>query len=601
MTSSSFVRNLACFAMLLLMSTASLAGTGHRSSILRQYPLPGATEVSNVTMIGITANGRFSERQISESFYVLGSKSGRHLGQVHLSLDEKTIIFTPSTKFDLNETVSVAFSSSLEEGQPIRDTFTFNTIRQDLSNTPSANASELAFPTKTVLNSGIELTPPPPDSTPWDQAWTANVNNNPEPGKIYVALSTPTPFNDLLCIMDQNGFLLDSIYEHNCFNFQLQQNGEMTFFSVGDSVFYGLDTNKHIVDTFAAANGVKADGHELILFQDGSYALIGVAYYTEDLSKIFPDSTGTKTVLGSVLQRFDAKKNLVFEWRGIDHYALTDGLPFYAESAVYDFEHANSIDVDSNGNYLLSNRSSSEITQIDGTTGNILWRFGGPHNQFLVIGDTLGGMSCQHDAHWGPNGHLLAFDNGVFHTTQESRAVDYAMDSVNHIATLVWQFHHNPAVFSGSMGSVQRLDNGHYFIGWGFEPTETLTEVTQDSNVVFDLSGPDVISYRALKYPIPTSTGLQNVSTTQAIPGLSFSAIPVENGFDLTVGTTNPSASSITLSDATGRIVYHIFSGTLMGGEQHLSFSTGTLASGAYFCLLHTTEGDVMLPLLVLH
>ncbi len=553
-------------------------------------------------MIGITANDRFSENQVSESFYVLGSKSGRHFGQVRLSLDEKTIIFTPSAKFDLNETVSVEFSSSLAEGQIIRDTFSFTTIRQDFYNTAIGNSSGLALSTKSVLDSGMVLTePPPPDSMGWNQAWTANVNNNPEPGRIFVALSTPTPFNNLLCIMDQNGYLLDSIYERNCFNFQLQTNGEMTFFSVGDSVFYALDTNKHIIDTFAAVNGCKADGHELIVFPDGSYALIGIAYYTEDLSKIFPDSSGTKIVIGSVLQRFDAKKNLVFEWRGIDHYALTDGLPFYAESPVYDFEHANSIDVDSNGNYLLSNRSSSEITQIAGTTGDILWRFGGPHNQFLVIGDTLGGMSCQHDAHWGPHSHILAFDNGVFHPTQESRAVEYAMDTVNHTATLVWQFHHSPAVFSGSMGSVQKLENGNYFIGWGFEESETMTEVAQDSNVILDLVGPIVISYRALKYPLPTSTGLQNVSTTPATSGLSFSATPVQNGFDLTVSTPDPSVSAITLSDATGRIVSRIFSGTLTGGEQHISFSTSTLASGAYFCQLHTAEGDAMLPLMILH
>ena len=44
--------------------------------------------------------------------------------------------------------------------------------------------------------------------------------------------------------------------------------------------------------------------------------------------------------------------------------------------------HGNALDLDADGNLLVSFRSLSEITKIDTRTGEVLWRMGGLRNQF---------------------------------------------------------------------------------------------------------------------------------------------------------------------------------------------------------------------------
>ncbi len=602
------VRCFAVFCLLVVFGSPLVAGSGTHPLILRQYPIPGAKEVSTLTSIGITASVPFALPSKSESFIVIGSQSGLHGGLVHLSKDKRTIIFEASTPFDLNELVQVVLSSALSEGTTIRDTFTFTTMRDEQMRYERSATFATHSPLGKMVVDNVEDSipppppPPPPDSMQWAIDWSPAIDNNPTPGRIFIATNTPVPaYNNFLFILDQDGKLLDYHFAPFAFNFELQPNGEMTYYSPTGSWYYGVDSGFNVLDTFAAINGCTTDEHDIEVHSDGSYIVLGRALYTEDLSQVFPDSTGTITVIGNVLQSFDSDKNLVFEWRGIDHYTLSDGLPYYVPAENFDFEHANSIDVDTSGNYLLSNRSFSEITQIDATTGNIVWRFGGPHNQFLLVGDTLG-LSGQHDAKWSPSSTLLAFDNGNFHPDAESRAVEFAIDTTDHTATLLWQFHHNPAISSGSMGSVERLPNGNTFIGWGLSVQNAMTEVTPGDTVIFDLKGPTVVSYRALKYPpLVSVSSMSGVAAIETPSGLSLHATQVQDGYELTVNANASSNSSITLSDAAGRIVLHIFDGALMPGEHHISFSTAQLASGAYFCHLHCGEGDTMLPLLVSH
>jgi hypothetical protein len=97
------------------------------------------------------------------------------------------------------------------------------------------------------------------------------------------------------------------------------------------------------------------------------------------------------------------------------------------------------------------------------------------------IGDPLGGFGIQHDVRILPNGHLLLFDNGNFHNPPQSRAVEYALDTVAMTATLVWESRHAPPVFASFLGSVQRFQNGHTLIGYG--AAGIMTEVSADGMV----------------------------------------------------------------------------------------------------------------------
>lgn len=176
-----------------------------------------------------------------------------------------------------------------------------------------------------------------------------------------------------------------------------------------------------------------------------------------------------------------------FRWSAWDNFSVQDwvALPSnLAQLTSVDFDHPNSLEIDRDGNYIVSFANLTEITKIDAVTGRILWRFGGRHNQFTISGEPLGGFGIQHDVRLLDNGDLLLYDNGTFHNPPQSRAVQYRLDTRLMTASLVWEYRHTPAVFTPFVGSVQRFRNGHTLVGFG--AAGLMTEVTPDDRVVWE-------------------------------------------------------------------------------------------------------------------
>ena len=498
------------------------AGThsGDAQMVLRSYPLASSIEVPVGTEIGITVNVPFGPSEAT--FLVAGSHSGIHAGTVRYSVDRATVIFRPSIPFDIHESVRVVLSAALKDGRPVLDSFTFQTVRMALGTQYSTGD---IFQTA----SGADQSPPlgkfskdrPLNSL---GAMIDSVfSSNPTPGKVYISIAGGSSSLMGLSVLDENGNLLNFKASRTpVWDFLMQPNGEMTYYSGGvpdstssggldDGIYYGLDSSFRVVDTFGCTNGYMPDVHELIVKKGGGYTILGATLSYADLSSVGGSSNAE--IQGNVIQTFDAHGNLIFQWRGIDYYNPTDALGVNFKTTPVDFEHANSIDIDSEGNYLLSNRHLSEVTKINGRTGDIIWRLGGRHNAFTSLNDTIG-FSYQHCARFLPNNHIILFDDGNLHAVPVSRAVEFALDTSNMTDSVVWQFHHNPEVSTASMGSVQRLPNGNTFIGWGaqlglggFTPTVGATEVRPDGTVVSDwYFRPLVFSYRAMKFPTPDIT-----------------------------------------------------------------------------------------------
>jgi outer membrane protein assembly factor BamB len=166
-----------------------------------------------------------------------------------------------------------------------------------------------------------------------------------------------------------------------------------------------------------------------------------------------------------------------------------------------DLVHPNSIDIDVDGNYVVSMRDLAEIQKIDAATGETLWRFGGMHNEFTIQGDSLEFFSAQHSARVLPGGHLLVYDNGWRHSPPQTRVVEYALDLENRTATLVWEYRHHPSVFTPFMGSVQRLANGNTAVG--FSMAGLVDEVDPQGSLVWEATltsaGAPAVFYRALR------------------------------------------------------------------------------------------------------
>ncbi len=232
-------------------------------------------------------------------------------------------------------------------------------------------------------------------------------------------------------------------------------------------------------------------------------------YQKVRMDTIVDGGDSNATVIGIIIQEQDENKNVVFQWRSWDHYKITDATnDINLTASLIDYAHSNSIEVDYDGNILLSTRHLDEITKINRTTGEIIWRLGGEYcknNQFTFLNDPIG-FSHQHDVRRLPNGNITLFDNGNLHSPQFTRIVEYQVDEVNKLVSLVWEYRNDPEIYAGAMGSAQRLDNHNTFIGWGFSRALSISEVGADKTVKFHLTLPDtLLNYRASKFPWKTN------------------------------------------------------------------------------------------------
>lgn len=285
-----------------------------------------------------------------------------------------------------------------------------------------------------------------------------------------------------------SGFSLD---------FQPQPNGHYVLSSIESGIgeFDEVSVAGRTVRTWTTLGSYSTDPHEFRLTPPGAL-LLGADIRTVDLSAYAGSSSAQ--VHGDVLEKVDSAGHLLFFWDAFDHFAITDIDPSIPlTSSTIDWTHSNAIEIDSDGNYLLSSRDFSEITKISAQTGAVMWRWGGVHNQFQFIGDTLK-FSFQHAIRRLPDGNYVLFDNGNTRNPPFSRAVEYQLDQAAKTATLVWSYRPSPSIFSPFLGYVDRLPNGNTLVTFG--PQGTLHEVSPSGQVTWILNlTPGNAIYRAYR------------------------------------------------------------------------------------------------------
>ena len=265
--------------------------------------------------------------------------------------------------------------------------------------------------------------------------------------------------------------------------------------------FYEYTPNGEIVRVFRAGGGLYTDEHELLLTGtsqgDMRAHLFGYDLRTVDQSSIGGPSNSL--VAGHALLRMALDGHAEFQWSAWDHFPVEQ----WAGPTQTDFDHTNALTFDLDGNYVVSVRNLSEVDKIDAQTGQFIWRFGGKNGQFAIRNDPDGGPSLQHAVRVLSNGHLLMYDNGVDHTPQESRAVEYALDLTAMTATLVWQYRHTPAIYTPIVGYVQRFGNQKTLVAFGW--AGVVNEVNPDGTVAWEgavkVNGQTTTFYRARRIP----------------------------------------------------------------------------------------------------
>ncbi|HEX7573886.1 MAG TPA: aryl-sulfate sulfotransferase [Bacteroidota bacterium] len=598
-------------ALLLGRAGYSPAQTSPPHSPLVRYlsPIPGSRYILPASNIIIRTDRRIGpDVALNLVRGVTGGRSGKHRFDVRVSDDGRTVTCQPESPFAAAEEVTAQIDTSV--------------VRW----TGPASAGEFKFTTAGTTPDRISLqkllrasdfpqavsAPPPPrkrgPSTVADEIVIPNID---------VTLSTPTSPGYLflsplqwsvasipaLLILRNDGtpvFARD--LPANGFDFKPQSNGMLTFFDEGSETFLVMDRTCTVVDTLRCGNGYVTDPHELRILPNGHALLLGVDNEIVDMSRVVPGGYSNAQVVGYIIQELDTSKNVVFQWRSWDHFQITDAEHIDLTATSIDYVHSNALDVDTDGNLLLSSRHLNEITKIDRETGAIIWRLGGMNNQFRFVNDSIG-FSYQHAVRRIANGDITLLDNGDFHAPAFSRAVEYALDTRQMIATLVWQYRNTPDVFGFAMGFVQRLENGNTLIGWG-AGNPSVTEVSAEGTKVYEMTfDPGVYSYRAFRYDWQPTT-VTSVPG-RGTPGTSMLAQNYPNPFNpattIQFSIAQQSPVSLEVFNMLGQRVATLVDEERPAGSYSERFDATRLASGVYLYRLKAGNFTTTQKMVLLH
>ena len=292
-------------------------------------------------------------------------------------------------------------------------------------------------------------------------------------------------------------------------DFKVNYNNKISYFDRASKGWFIMDSLQNEVDSVYCQNGYTADNHDFLALENGNYVLFAYDKQPYAMDTIVPGGDPNAIVEGLIIQELDANHNVIFEWKSWDHFHVTDNTYFSPwTSANLNFVHANAIDIDFDGHFLVSCRGLDEITKIHRTTGDIIWRWGGSQNEFTFVNDYP--FTHQHSIKSLGNNRYLLYDNGNFSaqytgTINISRAVEYELDTNLMEATKVWEFVHPDSLYTPSIGGVQRLPNGNTLVDFGnlqwINTGSIVTEVDSNNQIVFQLeydNGGNL--YRAQKF-----------------------------------------------------------------------------------------------------
>jgi Arylsulfotransferase (ASST) len=286
-------------------------------------------------------------------------------------------------------------------------------------------------------------------------------------------------------------------------NFQVQRyRGEpvLTWWEGDIELGHGVgsytiaDASYRTVRQVQAAGGLRGDLHEFVITPRDTALLTSYVVLGADLTSVGGARDGT--IQDAVFQEIDlATGAVLLEWHSLDHIPLEES--FAPVGPDWDFFHINSVDLDGDGDLLISSRSTHTIYKLS-RAGAIVWRLGGKHSDFAMGPGS--GFAWQHHARRQPDGTLTVFDNGASPAVERlSRGLILEIDERAMTATLLRQYTH-PGILAASQGSVQPLANGNVFVGWGEVPR--VSEFHPSGRMLFDaLLGERYQCYRAFRLP----------------------------------------------------------------------------------------------------
>ncbi len=272
-----------------------------------------------------------------------------------------------------------------------------------------------------------------------------------------------------------------------------QGNPVLTWWQGSPQVGYGsgqyvvMDQSYHQIATIRAGNGLDADFHDLVITPRNTAVLLAYRAVQRD-----------RPIVEGVVQEVDIPTGKVlFEWHSLDHVGVEESTVPAPSSGPYDYFHINSVDLDSQGNLLVSARHTDTLYKVDRATGNIDWRLGGRHSDFAVPPEAS--FARQHDGRWRSNGEISVFDNASDAPGPPSRALVLAVDERAKSVRLRAGFANPDGATSVTQGDNQLFPDGHAFVGWGSQPSYSEFDATGKPILGADF-GSSMQSYRAYRF-----------------------------------------------------------------------------------------------------
>jgi hypothetical protein len=462
------------------------------------YPSPGTVAAGPSTQIslrGAPANrlGRIS---------VAGSKSGRHRGRLRPHSDGQGASFVLARKLRQGERVTV------RTGLPIRGTrdgdFTFRTARMPkrvtiqnliLEDIPAKKTRkfrsrpDLAPPFLTVTTSRPGLAPghlflSPKSKRDDKQAGPMIADNRGQ----------PIWFQPLPGIEAAADFRAQTYQGKPVLSYWRGTSRQ----GIGTGEMVILDQSYRVIRRIRTANGFRPDLHEFRITPEGKAIIIAYPIVRQNLRPVKGPRRGL--VVDSVIQEIDIATGLVtFEWHSLGKIPLEETLSQPRPGTPFDYAHANSVNPDLDGDFLMSARNTWAAYKIDRETGKILWRLGGKRSTFKVA--PAARFAWQHDVHRRADGAITVFDNSAFPPVRKfSRALAIRLDQGKRTASLISATAHPRKLLTATQGNQQTLPNGNFLVGWGSQ--RQLTEYDPAGKVLFNAAlSLGYESYRSYRIP----------------------------------------------------------------------------------------------------
>jgi hypothetical protein len=486
-------------------SPACLSQTLNRSAVLAGTtvdvsPAPDSDTANPGTQISFLGTDVTNIRDVA----VEGSRTGYHHGHLSGYYQGNGGSFLPDKPFANGEQVEVRATVGAP-GSERHASFSFHVATPypvaGMPGFPDPAASPAAYQS---FASAPELHPPTltvtaPDLDP--AAGDVMVTSGPGPGQYGPLIYTPQ--GRLVWFGSQpkgvNSLNL-SVQRYEGQNDLTWWRGHVISIGFGQGEDVIMDSNYQTVASVRAGNGYEADLHD---FQIAPHNVAYITVYNVmrcDLTSLGGARNGV--IIDTAVQQVDIKTGLVrWEWHSLDHVGVAESHTPVPKTAIpWDFFHLNSVDVEPNGDLLLSARSTWAAYQLNSGSGTIAWRLGGTNSSFAMGPGTS--PAWQHDARLQPDGSVTMFDDGSNPQVHyQSRGIRVALDLAHHSARLLAAYPH-PAgpLLADSQGNMQTLPSGNLVVGWGAIPS--VTELGPAGRVLLDAHLPAGFSfYRAFRFP----------------------------------------------------------------------------------------------------